>query len=114
MFVSPLPARYDSGLANPWLNCPGLPVGAAAALAALHFTDPRPEGLARLNDEERMAALDFCHHAGLSLLVRDVLPAATARDAANNLLRLGVLDTTYRQMACLPVEFVALKGITQC
>jgi Uncharacterised nucleotidyltransferase len=89
-------------------------VGAAAALAALHFTDPRPEGLARLNDEERMAALDFCHHAGLTLLVRDVLPAATARDAANNLLRLGVLDTTYRQMACLPVEFVALKGITQC
>jgi hypothetical protein len=101
-------------LANPWLNCPGLPAGAAAALAALHFAEPRPEALARLNDRERIAALDFCHHAGLALLVRSVLPAATARDAANNLLRLRVLETTYRQLTSLPVEFVALKGITQC
>jgi hypothetical protein len=50
----------------------------------------------------------------LTLLLRDVLPPAAARDAANNLLRLRVLDTTYRQLAGLPVEFVALKGITQC
>ena len=96
------------------MNCPGLPVGAAAALAALHFTEPRPEALARLNDRERIGALDFCHHAGLALLVREVLPAATARDAANNLLRLRALEETYRQLAGLPVEFVALKGITQC
>ncbi len=44
----------------------------------------------------------------------DVLPEATARDAANNLLRLRVLEQTYRQLASLPVDFVALKGITQC
>ena len=109
-----LPARYDFGLPNPWLNCPGLPAGAAAVLAALHLAEPRPEALARLNDGERVAALDFCHHAGLTLLVRDVLPAATARDAANNLLRLRVLEETYRWLAGLPVDFVALKGITQC
>jgi hypothetical protein len=106
--------RYDSGLPNPWLNCPGLPAGAAAALAALHFAEPRPEALVRLTDGEREEALDFCHHSGLTLLLRDVLPPAAARDAANNLLRLRVLDTTYRQLAGLPVEFVALKGITQC
>jgi hypothetical protein len=83
-------------------------------LAALHFGEPRPEALARLTDAERVAALDYCHHAGLALLVRDVLPEATARDAANNLLRLRVLEETYRRLADLPVEFVALKGITQC
>jgi MFS family permease len=101
-------------LPNPWLNCPGLPAGAAAALAALHFTEPRPEALARLSEREREVALDFCHHSGLTLLLRDGLPPAAARDAAHNLLRLGVLEETYRQLAGLPVEFVALKGITQC
>ena len=101
-------------MANPWLNCPGLPAGAAAALAALHFAEPRREALTRLNDRERVEALDFCHHAGLALLVREVLPDATARDAANNLLRLRGLEATYRELASLPVEFVALKGITQC
>ena len=60
------------------MNCRGLPAGAAAALAALHFAEPRPEGLARLNDSERDEALDFCHLSGLG------------------------------------VEFMALKGITQC
>lgn len=106
--------RYDSGLPNPWLNCPGLPAGATAALAALHLAEPRPEALSTLNDGERVAGLDFCHHAGLALLVRDVLPEATARDAANNLLRLRVLEETYRRLAGLPMDFVALKGITQC
>ena len=106
--------RYDSGLPNPWLNCPGLPAGAAAALAALHFAEPRPEALARLTAGEREEALDFCHHSGLTLLLRDVLPEPTARDAANNLLRLRELEGTYRWLAGLPVEFVALKGITQC
>lgn len=106
--------RYDAELPNPWLNCPGLPAGAAAALAALHFAEPRPETLARLTDRDRLAALDFCHHAGIALLVRDALPEATARDAANNLLRLRTLEDTYREFARLPVDFVALKGITQC
>ena len=47
-------------------------------------------------------------------MLRDLLPRAAARDAANNLLRLRVLEETYRELADLPVEFVALKGITQC
>ncbi len=106
--------RYYSELPNPWLNCPSLPAGASAALAALHFAEPHPAALSHLNDTERGAGLDFCHHAGLTLLVRDILPQATARDAANNLLRLRVLEETYRQMAGLPVDFVALKGITHC
>ena len=106
--------RYDSGLRNPWLNCAGLPAGAAATLAALHLAEPRPEALARLKDGERAAALDFCHHAGLTLLVREVQPAATARDAANNLLRLRLLEETYRQLAALPVECLAIKGIAHC
>jgi hypothetical protein len=106
--------RYDFGLPNPWLNCPGLPAGAAAVLAALHFAEPRPEGLVRLTGGEREVALDFCHHAGLTLLVREVHPEATERDAANNLLRLRALEETYSWLAGLPVDFVALKGITQC
>ena len=83
-------------------------------MAALHFAEPRPEALARLTAGEREEALDFCHHSGLTLLLRDVLPEPTARDAANNLLRLRELEGTYRWLAGLPVEFVALKGITQC
>jgi hypothetical protein len=109
-----LAARYDFGLPNPWLNCPGLPAGAAAVLAALHFGEPRPEALARLTDAERVEALDYSHHAGLALLVREVLPEATACDAANNLLRLRILEETYRRLADLRVDSVALKGITQC
>jgi hypothetical protein len=101
-------------LQNLWVNCPGLPAGAAAALAALHFSEPRRDALGRLNDGERAAGLDFCHHAGLALLVPEVLPEATARDAANNRLRLQVLEDTYRRLAELPVEFAALKGIAQC
>jgi hypothetical protein len=101
-------------LPNLWLHCPELPAGAAAALAALHFAEPRPEALARLNHTDRLAGLDFCHHAGIALLVRDILPEATARDEAHNVLRVRALEDTYRQLAGLPVEFVALKGITQC
>jgi hypothetical protein len=106
--------RYDSGLRNEWWNCSSLPAGAAAVLASLHFAEPRPEALERLTAAERIAALDFCRHAGLALLVPSLLPEAIARDAANNLLRLRVLEQTYRQLASLPVDFVALKGITQC
>jgi hypothetical protein len=83
-------------------------------MAALHMAEPHPEALARLSPAERIAALDFSHHAGLALLAPDVHPEATSRDAANNLLRLRALEETYRELSLLPVEFVALKGITQC
>ena len=46
---------------------------------------------------------------GLALLVPEVFPEETARDAANNLLRLRALEETYRELAGLPVEFAALK-----
>jgi Uncharacterised nucleotidyltransferase len=87
-----------------------MPAGAAAALAALHFTEPRPETLARLTDHERVEARDFCRHAGIALLVPNVEP----EDAANNLLRLRTLEATYRELASLGIDFLALKGITQC
>jgi hypothetical protein len=91
-----------------------LPEGAAAALAALHFSEPRPEALARLSAPQRAAGLDFCHHAGIALLVPGIWPEAVARDAANNLIRLRLLQQTYRELTELPVEFVALKGIANC
>ena len=81
--------RYDSGLSNPWLHCPGLPAGAAAVLASLHLTDPQPEALEHLAAGERASGLDFCHHAGLALLARRIAPEATERDAAHNLLRVS-------------------------
>ncbi|MEO8371627.1 MAG: MFS transporter [Candidatus Solibacter sp.] len=101
-------------MSNPWLNCPGLPAGAAAAMASLHLSEPRPEALDHLTPAERAAGLDFCHHAGIALLARGISPDHTARDAANNLLRLRTLEATYRQLAALPIDFLALKGITQC
>jgi hypothetical protein len=83
-------------------------------MASLHLAEPRPEALEHLTPVERIAGLDYCHHAGIALLARRISPEDTARDAANNLLRLRTLEATYRQLATLPVDFLALKGITQC
>ena len=101
-------------LPNPWLNCPGLPVEAAAVLAALHFREPRTQWLAGLGEPEQRRAVDFCDRAGLTLLLRGVLPEATACAAAKNLLRLRAAERTYARLTKLPGEFLALKGITQC
>ena len=83
-------------------------------MASLHLSEPRPDALVRLTPAERAAGLDFCHHAGIALLVRGISPDQTTADAANNLLRLRTLEATYRQLATLPIDFLALKGITQC
>jgi predicted MFS family arabinose efflux permease len=89
-------------------------VGAAAVLAALHFREPHSAWLAGLGETERREALDYCDRAGLTLLVRGVLPEETASAAEKNLARLRVVEETYRRLAKLPGEFLALKGITQC
>lgn len=111
---------------NPWANCRGLPAGAAAALSALHCRDPRPEGLAKLNEAEWRAALDFCDRSRLTLALheigRDAMPdwvrTRTDQDAAKNRQRLTGIESTYAELApvlrAANVDFIALKGITHC
>jgi hypothetical protein len=86
----------------------------AAVLAALHFREPHASRLARLSESDRREALAYCDKAGLTLFVRKILPEETAGAAAKNLQRLRVAEETYRRLAQLPGEFLALKGITQC
>jgi hypothetical protein len=99
-------------LSNLWLNAPGLPAPVAAVLAALHFREPDTARLAGLGEEGRREARDYCDRQGLTLLLRDILPVEDAAD--KNRLRLQVAEETYRRVASLPGEFVALKGLTQC
>jgi len=96
------------------LNCPGLPRPVAAVLAALHFRKSSPARLRELNEADRREALAWCDRQGLALLLRDVLPEAVAERASKNRLRLQIAEETYRRLADLPGEFIALKGITQC
>jgi hypothetical protein len=107
-------SRYDSKLSNPWLHCPGLPAPVAAVLAALHFREPSSAALAGLRELDRREALAYCDRQGLTLLLRGILPKETAEAARENRLRLQMVEETYRRVASLPGEFVALKGITQC
>ena len=86
----------------------------AAVLAALHLRDPQPDALLALSPQERSAALDYCDREALTLLLRDILPEDVAPRAAKNLRRLRTAEQTYRDLLALPVDFVALKGITQC
>jgi Uncharacterised nucleotidyltransferase len=101
-------------LSNLWLHCPGLPTPAAAVLAALHLREPSPAALTGLSDVDRREALSYSDRQGLTLLLRDILPEETAEAARKNRLRLQVAEETYRRIATMPGEFVALKGITQC
>jgi MFS family permease len=113
-------------LSNPWPNCPKLPEGPAAALAALHLSEPRPEALGRLSERAWREALDFCYRSQLALALRnaasDFMPAwvreQTDRDAANNIQRLRGIEADYRMLGerldGAGIDFVALKGITQC
>jgi Uncharacterised nucleotidyltransferase len=86
----------------------------AAVLAALHFREPFADRLRSLDENGLREALGYCDRQGLTLLLRDVLPEETAEAARENRLRLQVAEETYRRMARLPGEFIALKGITQC
>jgi len=103
-----------------------LPRGAAAVLAALHLTEPRPEALAALSDSEWAEALDFSSRSQLTLALRsrvaDAIPTRVReridRDALHNLERLGFLRELYRTLADrlngAGIEFAALKGLTHC
>ena len=104
---------------NLWPNCPGLPPGAAAVLAALHLAEPRAEGLKQLSDRESHDALAFCDRSQLTLSLHraapEFLPGEMAARAEKNLARLRIVEAAYRFLReLLPNEFVALKGITQC
>jgi len=113
-------------LPNPWSNCPRLPRGAAAVLAALHFSEPRPEALSGLSEAEWRQALDFSDRSQLTLALRQAarerfprpVGDRTDADAAKNLVRLAAIRQLYADLSGLlaraGVEFVALKGITQC
>lgn len=91
-----------------------MPAHAAAALGAFHFREPWAARLATLGEDDRRQALAYCDRQGLTLLLRHILPEETAEPARKNRLRLQVAEETYRRVARLPGEFVALKGITQC
>jgi len=90
-----------------------LPAAAAAVLAALHFREPSTK-LVELSGDDRRDALTYADRHGLTLLLRGILPKETADAALKNRLRLQVAEETYRRLAGLAGDFVALKGITQC
>jgi MFS family permease len=110
-------------LANLWPNCPGLPAGPAAALSALHLTEPRPELLTRLTERDARKLLQYCDKSGLSLCVRmsapDFLASEMAERGQKNLARLRLTEEAYtfvgKVLSADPaLEYIALKGITQC
>ena len=113
--------------ANPWPNLAGLPRGAAAALAALHFRNPALEELQRLTDAEWRDALNFTILPQLTLPLRasparDSMPpwAQERTDActARNLERLHRVEALYRaldaQLRAAGIEYLALKGMAHC
>ena len=111
---------------NPWPEFSKLPRGAAAALAALHLSEPRLDGLAALNEREWREALDFADRSQLTLILRgvarDTMPAGVRervdRNAADNRERLRRTEELYQaiaqRFAAAGIEFVALKGLTHC
>jgi MFS family permease len=110
-------------LRNLWPNCPGLPPGPAAALSALHLTEPRPELLERLGTKDAREALDFCDRSALSLCVGAAapgfLPHEIAERAEKNRERLRITEQMYAFVGGVlkqapELQYVALKGITQC
>jgi len=113
-------------LANPWPDCPKLPPGAAAVLAALHLAEPRLDLLVSLTERDWRVALNFADQSQLTLVLReaarDAMPAAVRervdRNAQDNLERLRRTRELYRALAerlgAAGIEFLALKGLTQC
>jgi MFS family permease len=86
-------------------------------MASLHFADPDERALAQLDHRGRREALEFLARSQLALFIRrDLAPERLAEDAIKNRKRLAILLDTYREVAATlrEIEFVALKGITQC
>jgi MFS family permease len=95
-------------------------------LAALHLSQPRTDGLVLLDEGQWRKALAFCDRSRLTLALREkareVMPhwvrGRTDENASKNLQRLTRIEDAYRELAgvleAANVEFLALKGITQC
>jgi MFS family permease len=95
-------------------------------LAALHLGAPRAERLKDATEQEWREALAFADRSQLTLELRRQLRGAmpdwvrerTDADAAKNQIRLGILRDLYRDLSArlssAAVDFVALKGLTQC
>jgi hypothetical protein len=95
-------------------------------LASLHQRQPRRDALAALADSDWRAAIDFADRSGLTLLLRRDCSAQlpswlrdrTDADAAKNLVRLRLTEelhrTLDRRLRACGVEYLALKGLTQC
>jgi MFS family permease len=111
---------------NPWPTCARLPRGPAAALAALHLRDPRPDALAELSGREWRQTLEFCYRSRIALFLRaaarDVLPPWVReqldRDAKGNAERVHRLRETYRAIGsrfrAAGLDYVTLKGLAHC
>ena len=107
---------------NLWPICPGIPPGPGAALAALHLSEPRTDLLARLDGREARETLAYCDRSQITLAVHraapDFLAGEMASRAEKNLARLRNLVSIYARLhewlGGAGLEFVALKGITQC
>ncbi len=109
---------------NPWPDCARLPVHAAAVLAALHLSDPRPELCAALSAAQWQQALDYADRERCTLAlraaVRERMPEPVRcrvdSDAEKNLVRLRHIEQTYRDLAAwfaeAGIDFLLLKGIT--
>ena len=120
----PTGTSATGGLRNPWRECRALPSGLAAALAALHLTEPEWSGIRRLSDREWKQALQYCDRSHLTLwlrrVTRDAMPdwvrERTYRDAFRNRKRLRRTEEMYRAVARRltenGIEFLALKGLT--
>jgi len=113
-------------LPNPWPDCPKLPRPAAAVLAALHLGEPRLDFLAALSEREWREALNFADLGQVALLLAAAAGPAIPepmrerldQNARDNAERLRRTEELYRTLAerfgAAGLEFLALKGLTQC
>ena len=95
-------------------------------LAALHLGDPRPESLARLAERDWREALEFSNKSQVTLALRrrarhsmpEWVRTVADGNLSHNRERLLRLVDLYRGLAqtfaSRRIQFVALKGLTQC
>lgn len=91
-----------------------MPFGPSAVLAALHFREPELKGVRSIGAETHGETLSWCDREGLTLLLREVLPQETEDAAAKNVVRVCRAEETYRRLAALLPDAIALKGLTHC
>lgn len=103
-----------------------IPAPAAVVLEALHLREPQFAGLRALTDAQWREALKFANRAQIKLplrrCAREAMPSwvreLTDCNAANNLERLRRIQELYQtldtQLRRTGIEYIALKGLTQC